>query len=218
MIIIENMMLTEQVHNHHYMRKYSNYNINKFQEMISYESWDDVFKNDNANLNCTFNAFLNTYLRIFYSCFTKRIISKPKYNPWITRGIRTSCENKRKLYLTYRQDDNPYFKLYYLKYCKVLAEVIKETKKVYYVNKITKSHNKIKTTWSIIKRETGNKNHKSEPQSLKINNTLIKATKHIANAFNEYFISAQTITDNLNKDNNKTSINTNPYIIWTIST
>jgi hypothetical protein len=31
MIITDNMMLTQQVHNHHYMRKYSNYNINKFQ-------------------------------------------------------------------------------------------------------------------------------------------------------------------------------------------
>jgi hypothetical protein len=95
MIIIDNMMLVEQVYNHHYMRKYSNYNINKFLEMISYESWDDVFMND--NVNCTFSAFLNTYLRIFYSCFTKRKIRKPKYNPWITQGIRISCENKRKL-------------------------------------------------------------------------------------------------------------------------
>jgi hypothetical protein len=52
------------------MRKYTNYNINKFQNMKSYESWDDVFMND--NVNCTFNAVLKTYLRIFYSCFTKK--------------------------------------------------------------------------------------------------------------------------------------------------
>jgi hypothetical protein len=40
---------------------------------------------------------------------------------------------------------------------------------------------------------------------------MIKDTKHTANAFNEYFISvAQTVIDNLNKDKNKTSINTNP--------
>jgi hypothetical protein len=39
---------------------------------------------------------------------------------------------------------------------------------------------------------------------------MIQDTEHIANAFNEYFISvAQTIIDNLNKDNNKTSIDTN---------
>jgi hypothetical protein len=40
---------------------------------------------------------------------------------------------------------------------------------------------------------------------------MIKDTKHIANALNEYFISvAQTIIDNVSKDNNKTSVNTNP--------
>jgi hypothetical protein len=70
MIITDDMMLTEQVRNHHYTRKYSNYNINKFQERISYESWDDAFMN--VNVNCIFNAFLNTYLRILYSCFIKR--------------------------------------------------------------------------------------------------------------------------------------------------
>jgi hypothetical protein len=106
----------------------------------------------------------------------------------------------------HRQDDNPHFKLYYLKHCKVLAKVIKAAKKIYYDNKITRSHNKIKTTWSIIKRETGNKNQKGEPQSSKINNTMIKDTKLVANAFNEYFTPvAQTIIDN-----NKTLTNTNP--------
>jgi hypothetical protein len=101
---------------------------------------------------------------------------------------------------------------YNLNYCKVLAKVIKAAKKIYYDNKITKSGNKIKTTWPIIKRETGNKNQKGEPQSLKINNTTIKDTKLVANAFNEYFNTsvAQTIIDNLNKDNNKTLTNTNP--------
>jgi hypothetical protein len=81
-----------------------------------------------------------------------------------------------------------------MKYCKVLAKVIKEAKKAYYDSNILKSHNKIKTTWAIIKRVTGYKTHKGEPQSLKINNTVIRNKEHIANVFNEYFISvAQTI-------------------------
>jgi hypothetical protein len=178
-IIIDNITSVDQVLNSHYMRNYSNYNINKFQEMMSYESWDDVFTNDNVNNIC--NAFLNTCLRTFIHALLKKITSKAKYNPWITQGIRIFCEKKRKMNLTYRQDDDPHFKLYYLKYCKILVKVIKEAKKVYYDRKFTKSHNKIKTTWSIIKRETGHTTHKGEPQSLKINNTMIKDKKHIAN-------------------------------------
>jgi hypothetical protein len=53
-----------------------------------------------------------------------------------------------------RQDNDPHLKLYYKKYCKVLATVIKEAKKLYYDNAILKSKNKIKTTWSVVKKET----------------------------------------------------------------
>ena len=81
MIIIDNIILSKQVSNPQYIRNYSNYNITKFQEMLSFELWDDVFTND--NVNNTFNVFLNTYLRIFYSCFTKKILL-PNLN--VTRG------------------------------------------------------------------------------------------------------------------------------------
>jgi superoxide dismutase len=94
--------------------------------------------------------------------------------------------------------------MYYRRYCKILAKVIKEAKKVYYDNVLLKPKNKIKTTWSIIKRETGYKNHKKELQALKINKIIIKGKGHITKAFNEYFSSiAQTIIEDLNKDNNE---------------
>jgi hypothetical protein len=99
--------------------------------------------------------------------------------------------------------------LYYIKYCQVLAKVIKEAKKAYYNSTILKSHNKIKTTWSIIKKETGYK--RKESQSIKISNIMTNNKEHIANAFNEYFTSvAQTIIDDLNKDNNKILTDVNP--------
>jgi hypothetical protein len=101
--------------------------------------------------------------------------------------------------------------LYYIKYCKLLIKVIKEAKKAYYNSIIRKSHNKIKTTWSIIRKETRHKIYKDEPQSLKINNIRINNKVHIANAFNEYFTTvAQTIVDDLNKDNNKNMTDINP--------
>jgi hypothetical protein len=87
---------------------------------------------------------------------------------------------------------------------KYLLKLSKRQKKAYYDSTILKSHNKIKTTWSIVKKETGYKIYKDELKALKINNTTINNKEHIANAFNEYFTSvAQTIIDDLNKDNNK---------------
>jgi hypothetical protein len=81
----------------------------------------------------------------------------------------------------------------------------------YYDYVLLKSKNKIKTTWSIIKRETGYKNHKKELQELKINNIIIKDKGRITNAFNEYFSSvAQTIIEDLNKDNYESLTNIDP--------
>jgi hypothetical protein len=76
MMIIDSIMSSGQVCNLQYIRNYSSNNVIKFQEMLSYELWDDVFTND--NVNNIFNAFLNTYLKIFYSCFTKKNHSQIK--------------------------------------------------------------------------------------------------------------------------------------------
>jgi hypothetical protein len=130
LIVVDSIMSPGQVCDLQYIRNYSKYNLNKFQEMLSYELWD-VFTND--NINNIFNTFLNTYLRIFYPCFTRRKITpRLMYNSWITQGIWISCIRKRELYLRYRQDSDPHLNLYYKKYCRVLAKVIKEAKKACY--------------------------------------------------------------------------------------
>jgi len=43
---------------------------------------------------------------------------------WLTTGIRISCANRRRLYLTYRKSDNPLHKDHYKSYCHMLSEVI----------------------------------------------------------------------------------------------
>jgi hypothetical protein len=105
MILISNIKSPGQVCSPQYIRDYSNYNIFKFQELLSYERWDNVFVSDDVNI--IFNAFLNTYLNIFHSCFIKKKVTpKFNHNPWITCGIRTSCKRKRELYLKLRQDND----------------------------------------------------------------------------------------------------------------
>jgi hypothetical protein len=82
------------------------------------------------DVNILFNNFLNTYLRIFYASFPN-IKTKNVHNPkpWLTTGIRISCNNKRKLYLTYRESNNPIHKEYYKSYCQILSKVIMLSKK-----------------------------------------------------------------------------------------
>jgi hypothetical protein len=48
-----------------------------FLEKVSWESWDTIFKSEDAN--DMFNSSLNTYLRIFYSSFPiEKVISRKK--------------------------------------------------------------------------------------------------------------------------------------------
>jgi hypothetical protein len=73
-------------------------------------------------------------------------------NKWITKGIRISCKRKRILYSLLKKPSDERLKLYYRRYCNILVTVIKEAKKLYYCKLISKSKNKIQTTWKIIKK------------------------------------------------------------------
>ena len=80
--------------------------------------------------NISFNKFLNTYLRIFHSCFIKKYIKlNSNSKPWITKGIKTSCYRKRELYMMMRDNTEIEHKIYYKRYCKMLSTVIKKAKK-----------------------------------------------------------------------------------------
>jgi hypothetical protein len=76
-------------------------------------------------------------------------------NNWIMRGIKICCKHKRSLYTFTKNSSGPKAKAHYIKYCKILRKVIKETKQQHYSRLITKSNNKIKTKNIIMrKRET----------------------------------------------------------------
>jgi hypothetical protein len=117
-------------------RKLNDYTISDFINKLSNESWDMVFKRE--DINDMVNSFLNAYIRIFNSSFplqTAMIRKNLTNNKWITKGIKISCKNKRKLYLAYRQNTNGEIKRHYLLYSRILANVIREAKTMYYNKK-----------------------------------------------------------------------------------
>jgi len=121
---------------------------------LSNESWSNTFNADNVNQ--MYNSFLNTYLRIFYASFPlTRVANKNKGNQWITPGILISCKRKRELFLLLRTTNNPILKQYYKKYCNILVRVIHEAKRMTYSARISASHNKTKTTWTILNELLG---------------------------------------------------------------
>jgi hypothetical protein len=183
-------------------RKINPYTISDFIIQLSYENWEEVFGENNVDL--IFNAFLNSYLKIFNSCLPlaqKQKNTKRLNIPWITTGIRVSCERKKFLYSSLIKEGNPAFKDYYSNYCKILKKVIVNAKKMAYDNVISKSHNNLNSTWKIINSETG--------RLIKPNNFLDLTNKfknqNVTELINDYFItigSKSAMTDNDEHGNN----------------
>jgi hypothetical protein len=83
----------------------------EFKLLLSHENWEEVFQEDDINIS--YNKFLNIYLRIFHSCFIKKQKnSNTIFKPWLTKGIKTSCNRKRELYLRARDNNEIEHKLY----------------------------------------------------------------------------------------------------------
>ena len=119
-----------------FCRRFNEAAITDLTIKLSYELWEDVLSYNDVNMS--FNKFLNIYLTIFYFSFpTKTIYNSSPSKAWLTQGIRISCRNKRQLYLISRHSLHQNKKIYYRRYCKVLAEVIKLAKWKYYNNLLT---------------------------------------------------------------------------------
>jgi hypothetical protein len=89
--------------------------------------------------------------------------------------------------------------MYYKQYCKVLSEVIIAAKKSYCNGIISKSSNKMKSTWEIINEDKGKTKKENGIQSIMVDNKLIKKQNKIANIFNKYFLSiADSVFPNKN--------------------
>jgi hypothetical protein len=137
-----------------------------------------------VDVDSLFNIFLNNYLRIVYTNFPPRkIIERGKSRQWITRGIKTSCNRKRQLYLLSEDSNDINLIKYYKQYCKILARIITEARRSKYNNRIVIYTNKMKTTWNVIKSETNRlkgqtvSNYKNSPDTF--NDNFLSITEKI---------------------------------------
>jgi hypothetical protein len=77
---------------------------------------------------------------------------------------------------------------YYNKCGKILSRVIKEVKRQHYCRLIAKSDNKIKTTWNLIKCESGKLHLTEQIPSVLIHSEKVNDSQIIADAFNTFFL------------------------------
>ena len=183
------------------IKKIDTYTMFDFQMKLSFESWETVFENNDKDT--MFNAFLNTYLRIFYSSFPlKKLNTKPKSNTWITLGIRNYCKHKRDLPILCRNSNESKLETYY-KTCTILSNFTQEAKKHHYNKQIENSNNKMKTVGNITKSLTGKKIKNEITHQLNIVGNITCDSQLISESFNNYFLLiAETNYKNTDKSYN----------------
>jgi hypothetical protein len=151
-LILENLQVMRQSDHVSAFREINEEKITNFQQALQNENWEEVYNQENVNRK--FNIFHNTFLLILENSLP--LVYKKKKditNKWITKGIRLSCKHKRTLYILVKKSSDDRLKLYYRRYCTILTRVIREAKKLYYHELISKSENKIQATWKIINKE-----------------------------------------------------------------
>ena len=97
-LIIHNLLNYKPKENFHYSRKITELYKAEFNIKLSHETWNNV--SEGKDVNTCFNNFLNTYTKLYDSCFPlKKVYYKSQNTAWITSGIRISSLNKRKLFI-----------------------------------------------------------------------------------------------------------------------
>jgi hypothetical protein len=97
-IMIENVAPNKHKHEHNAitMRDINDQSLTELQLLLSLENWEEIFMEDDASTS--YNKFLNTYLRIFHSCFPKKCKNLSKTTkPWITKGIKKLVQPKERI-------------------------------------------------------------------------------------------------------------------------
>ena len=172
-------------------RHFRENNVKNFKLDVRTINWSELLsKNKNINQNYhTFNEIILNKLNFHFPKRKVKIKSDYKKS-WLTVGIKKSSRNKRLLKALIQTTDNTVIKKHYKLYEKSLKTIINTSKRNQYINRMTKSKNKTKTMWKIIKERTNKTITKYKQNiTLKINNNVITEPKTIANYFSKYFIS-----------------------------
>jgi len=77
--------------------------------------------------------------------------------------------------------------------------VIRKAKRMEHDKWILNSHNKAKTTWGIINKQSGRNKKRSEIQALKVEGKIITDQKTIPETFNECFVAIRENVKRLSK-------------------
>lgn len=176
-------------------RTFNTSNKNKFASFLSNEHWSDVYRY--IDVHDKFRAFINTLSLHYNNAFPphRTKFTRNRKQSWVNQAIRTSSLLLQDLFDL--QKRYPELKDAYRERKKIHRALVDQVKIEYNTNYISNAANRNAAMWKIIKNTTKSR---SLQRNMTINNNRGPVTDpyHIANDFNEYFLSsASTITNNI---------------------
>ena len=155
-----------------YTRMFNDKNIANYLDDISRINWDFLSLNSKGKNFNQFAAIINKALNAYFP--KTEIRQRANIKQWITKGIKISSKNKRNLYRLNLFFKNNILDTYYKKYSNILKSIVIEAKRRCIHNEISTAKNKIKTTWSVIRREC-NRNKQYQTNLTLVNNVCPKS-------------------------------------------
>eukprot|EP00116_Pleurobrachia_bachei_P001935 sb/3462197/ len=167
------------------------------------------------NLSLPATESFSTYLTNLTNLYNKHFVCTKTVHscrnrvdrPWITLGLRHSCDNKRKLYKIWvRLRGKPHEQQAcenYRGYRRVLRRLLCEAKASYFLRKFNLNIENSRKCWSLIRELCGRNKGKLQLDSLSIGGHTIMCKREMANHLNNHFCS---LPNSLNSEKYGSSI------------
>ncbi len=186
-------------------RNFSDQNIMQFSNALKSINWLSLkeFDTTQAAYDHFSDIFFSLY-NIHFPCITKRINKNTHpINPWMSKGLLVSRQNKISLCTQSIKHPSPNNISKFTQYRNLYSKILRESKKIYFQNKLLEYQSDIKKTWEIIKKAIRKKDKESTfTKILNVNGNVLDSPKIIADQFNEYFTNiAKDIVRNINLTN-----------------
>lgn len=157
---------------------------NVINDKLSNIIWD-YRGNDIDNKYCMFYNHIKGILEEVAPRVEKVI--KPKFKEWYNDRVKKAIENRDNSYKKLKANKNLDNRLEYKKNRNTVVTVIRAERKKYYQNKIDLSKNNPKQMWNTLSQLISGKK-KNNISKLKINDSVLRDTKEIADSLNSYFV------------------------------
>ena len=165
-------------------------NLEKFQQLIENESWDEI--KDETDTQLKYDKFIEIYSKHYETAFPKSAPTRRKNErnnpkPWILPWLEDACNRKNKLYHDYIKEPTIQNKIKYEKMKKFVNKHIKLAKNKYYESFFEKHSNNSRKQWQMLNSLLNRQRPKNSKIKLKDENGAVTSKPtDVAEKFNTY--------------------------------